>query len=94
MRLLKSSNQLTAYSSYTIDLKVGRMLLVISQYNRLESDFSISPEGAVGARLLRSSNRFTAYSYPIDRKLDRFIQVISPHNPSIRFFIILPGRAV
>ena len=45
-----------------IELKFGRIILDIIPLDRLEPDFSISSMGAVGARLLRSLNRFTAYS--------------------------------
>ena len=69
-RFLKFSNRFTAYSFYSIELKLGRMILDISPHNRLESDFPISPGGAVRARLLKFSNRFTAYSiYPTKLKL-------------------------
>ena len=44
-RLLKSSNRFTAYSSYPIELKLGRMILDISPLDRLASDCSISSRG-------------------------------------------------
>ena len=48
--------------------------------NRSASDFSISPRGA---RLLKSSNRFTAHNFdPIDLKLSRMMVDISPLNCS------------
>ena len=49
----------------------------------------------VGARLLQSSNRSTAYSsYVIELKLDRMMLGISPHNrlTSDYFLISLRGR--
>ena len=43
--------------------------------------FRFSPGGAVGARLLKLSNRFTAYSiYPIELKLGMKILDINLHN--------------
>ena len=54
----------TAYSPYPIELNLKminvRIILAISPHNLAEPDFL--PGGAVGARLLQSSNRFTAYS--------------------------------
>ena len=50
------------------------MILAISPHNRSESDFPVSSEGAVGARLSKFSNRFTNYSiYPLDLELDMII---------------------
>ena len=48
VRLLKSSNRFTAYSSHAIELKFGRMIHDISPHNRSEQDFLISPQGALG----------------------------------------------
>ena len=57
------------------------------------SDFS--PESAVEARLLRFSNRFTAYSfYAIEMKLGRMILGISPHSHSESDFPVSPRGAV
>ena len=82
-RLLKSSNQFTAYNFYPIEVKFGRMILDISSLDFSEPDFSdFLLGGAVEARLLRSSNRFTGYSIrPIELKLGGRILDISPHNP-------------
>ena len=68
--------------------------MVINPHNRSASDYSISFQGALlGARYLKSSNRFTAYSiYPIELKFDRLILDISPHNRSkLDFSISLQG---
>ena len=52
-----------------------------------ESNFSSSPRGAVGARLLKFSNRFTAYSIdPIELKLGMIILDINLHNRYMRVF--------
>ena len=56
-RFLHSSNRFTPYRSYPIEPKVGRMIQDVRPHNRFESDFPIPPVGAVGARLLKSSNR-------------------------------------
>ena len=37
-RLLKFSNRFTAYSTYPIELNLGRMILDISLHNRYEQD--------------------------------------------------------
>ena len=93
-RLLQSSNWFTA-SFYAIVLKLGRTILDISPHSCSESDFSICSRGAVGARFLQSSNRFTAYSsYSIDLKLGRILLDISPHNHSEPDFSIFPRGAV
>ena len=82
-RLLKSSNRFTAYRSYPIELKLGRMILDIIPHKLSTSDFSISQGGAVGARFLSYLNRSTAYSsHAIELKLGRMILDISPHNRS------------
>ena len=39
------------YSSYPIELKLGRMILVISPHNRSVWDFRFSPGGAVRVRV-------------------------------------------
>ena len=56
--------------------------------------FDFIPRGAVGARLLQFTNRFTAYSTDaIEMKLDRMILGISPHNRSESDFPVPPrGR--
>ena len=61
----------TAYSSYAIEMKLGRMIL-----SRI---FRFPPGGAVGARLSKFSNQFTIYCiYPLDFELDMII----PSSPS------------
>ena len=42
---LRSSNRFKAYRSYAIELKLGRMIQVISPQTRSESDFPVSPGG-------------------------------------------------
>ena len=92
-RLLKSSNRFAAYSSYPIELELGRIILVISTHNRPKQDFCF--QGRCGARLLEYSNRFTAYSsYPIELKRGRMILEIIPHNHSESDFFITPRGAV
>ena len=93
-RLAKSSNRFTAYSSYPIELKLCRMMLVISLHNRSPSDFSISPRGRCGGAPLEILNRFTAYKfYLIELKLDRMILDISPLDRSeLDFSISSRGR--
>ena len=54
-RLLKSSDRSTAYSSYAIELKFGRVILHISPDNRSTSDFSISPRGRCEGTSLKFS---------------------------------------
>ena len=57
------------------------MILDISPHNRSESDFSIFLEGALRARPLKFSNRFTACSIdPIQLKLGMIILDINLHN--------------
>ena len=77
---MKYSNRFTAYGSYPIELKLGRMLP--DYHSRSELDFSISfQKGAVRARLLKYLSRFIAYNiHPIELKLGRIILNISPHN--------------
>ena len=50
-RLLKFSNQLTAYSSYPNELKRGRMILDINLHNCYERDFQVL--GSVFLNILR-----------------------------------------
>ena len=72
----------TGFSSYQIELTLDRMILD-SLHNRWKSDFGIFFQGssAVGARLLKSSNQFTAYIFHlIELKLGRMMLDISPHN--------------
>ena len=74
MRLLRFSNRFTSYSSYAIQLNLGRMILDISPHNPSESDFPVPPGGGVGTGLLEFSNRFTAYRiYPIEMKVGMVI---------------------
>ena len=55
------------------------MIQDISPNYSSASDFFIFARGAVGARLLKSSNRFTAYSSdPIELKLGRMILHMNP----------------
>ena len=70
-RLLRYYNRFTGYISDAIELKLGRMILAISPYNRSESDFPGFPPGdAFVACLSKISNRFTAYSiHSIELKL-------------------------
>ena len=57
------------------------MIKAINPHNRLGPDFPFPPGGAVGARLLKSSNRFPVYSfYPIELKLGRMILDVGLHN--------------
>ena len=67
-----------------------RMILDISPHNRSKLDFSIPIQGgAVDARLLKSSNRFTTYSsYTIELNFGKMILDISPHNRSEPDFLI------
>ena len=44
-RLLRFSTRFTAYSSYRIEMKLGRMILGISPQNLSESDFPFSLRG-------------------------------------------------
>ena len=94
MRLLKSSDRFGVYSSYPIELKLGRMILIISPHNRSASNFSIPSGGAVGLRLFKSSSAFTTDNfYPIELNLGRMVLDISPHNHSASdFSISLRGR--
>ena len=79
-RLLKSPNRFRAYTSHAIELKLGRVILDISPYNRSEPDFSISFQGG---RLLKTLNRFTSHSiHPIELELDRMIVNICSLNRS------------
>ena len=41
-------SQFTAYTSYAIELKIGRMLENIGANNRSGSDYPVSPRDAVG----------------------------------------------
>ena len=97
-RLLRFTIRCTAYSSYAVELKLGRMILDISPHNLAKEDFSISSEEVLwGARLLRSSIRFAAHSsYAIEVKLSRMILEINPIASS-RIFRFPPkallGRA-
>ena len=76
---MKFSNRFTAYSSYPVQLKLGRMIMNISPLDRSGRNFRFHSRGAVGARLLKSLKRFTAYSvHPIELELDRMILDISP----------------
>ena len=60
-------------------LKLCRMILDVGAHNRCPPILRFPP----GARLLKSSNRFTAYNfYPTELKLDMMIPVINPHNRS------------
>ena len=53
-RLSQFSNQFTAYSSYVIEVKRGRMIPDISPHNRSASvGFSVYPRRRCGARLLK-----------------------------------------
>ena len=90
---MQSSNRFTAYSSYLIELKLGKMILDISPRKLDELDFS--PGGAVGTRLLETPNRFTAYSsHTIELKLGMMVLDISPLDRSTSDFSVPPGGAV
>ena len=52
-RLLKFSNRFTAYSSYLIDLKLGRISLDINLHNRYEQTFLGADEGCQNFRSFR-----------------------------------------
>ena len=76
-------------------LKLGRMVPDISPLDRSALDCSISPGGAVGARLLKSSNRFTAYSsYQIELNLSRMVLEVSRLDRSASDCSIAPRGAV
>ena len=49
-RLLKSLNRFTAYGSYPIELKLGRMILDINPHDRSVPDFSVSFRGVLWGR--------------------------------------------
>ena len=49
-RHLSCSNRFTAYISYEIELKLGRMILDISLHNRWESDFPVFLRGVLLGR--------------------------------------------
>ena len=69
----KYSNWSTACSSYSIELKLSRMILAIRLHNCSKPDFSISLRRRCGEVPLKFSNRLTAYSsYPMELKLDRY----------------------
>ena len=73
--------RLTAYSSYPIELKLGRMILDNCPHNHSEPDFSIPSRGRCGVAPFEIYSRFTAYSYyPIELKIDKMILAISLHN--------------
>ena len=73
----------------------GRMILDISPHNRSASEFPILSGGAVGVRLSNYSNQFTANNfYPIQLKLGRMIQDISPLDHSELNFSIPFQRAL
>ena len=69
----------TAYN-YPIDLKFDRMIVDISLHNRSKPDFRFLPGRAVGACLLKSSNRLRPTSLAIKLKLYRIILDLNPHN--------------
>ena len=98
VRLLKSSISFSSHITWPTKLKlwVGRIILVISAHSHSVPDFEISSQGEPwGARLSKSSNRFTAYSsYPIELKLGRMILDISSHNRSEPEFSIHFQRAL
>ena len=75
-------------------LKFCIMLLDIGAHSRSVPDSDFRSGGAVGARFLKSWNRFTACSsYPIELKLCRMILDINPHNRSEPdFSISFQGR--
>ena len=59
---MKFSIRFTVYTIYPIELKFCRTTLDVTSHYRAKPYFSISPRGAVGACLLVSSSRSTAYS--------------------------------
>ena len=95
-RLFKSSNRFTAYSSYSIELKLDRMIPDINPHNRWKLDFFDFLTGcAVGLRPFKSLNRFTAYSiHPIRLKLSRMIPTRQQSAQSCGFFDFFTGSAV
>ena len=68
-----------SFLTWPTELKLCRMILDIGAQARSVPGFAISSQGALrGACLLKSSNRFTAYSiHAIELKLDRRILDIS-----------------
>ena len=76
-------------------LKLCIMILNISAHSRSVPDFAVSVRGAVWARLLKFSNRFTAFiSVAIELKLRRMILDISPHKRLASVFRLPPDGAV
>ena len=64
-----------------IELKLGRMMLVINSINRSGPDFPIFFQETLWGCFLKSSNWFTAYSsYWVELKLGRMMLDIRLHN--------------
>ena len=80
-----------SYVSYEIELKLCRLIILVISSHDSASDFRFPPH--YGARLLKSSNRFTAYNfYPIELKFGKMIlEYQSAQSLGAGFSDVFPG---